>query len=96
MGKVKEREREGHSVSHRAGHLSHYGEGTRHCKPFTCKERWGLKLWFWLRKQKAESKAMEAQMEEYFCPLGKDFGGVSLSLSRVEAAPWLMHSNSIF
>lgn len=75
MGKVKEREREGHSVSHRAGHLSRYGEGTRRCKPFTCKERRCLKLWFWLRKQKAESKAVEAQMEEYFCLLGKDFRG---------------------
>lgn len=79
MGKVKEREREGHSVSHRAGHRSRYGEGTRRCKPLTCKESGALKLWFWLRKQKAESKAMEAQMEECFCPLGKDFWGFSLS-----------------
>jgi len=35
-----------------------------------------FKRWFWRRREKAESKAMEAQMEEYFGQLGENFGGI--------------------
>lgn len=38
-------------------------------------------------------------MEEYFCPLGKDFGGGRVCLfflPGVEEASWLMQSVSIF
>lgn len=41
----------------------------------TCRDR-GVTPGRWLGRQKAGSKAMEAQMEESFCPPGEQLGGV--------------------
>lgn len=59
MGKVQEREREGHRVSHRAGHPSRYGAGSAASQERAGRER-ALKLRVCL-ENKAGSKAMEAQ-----------------------------------
>ena len=76
MGKVKEREREGHSVSHRAGHLSRYGEGTRRCKPFTCKERGGLlNSGFGLGNRKQKAKLWKPRWKSIFACLVRIGGG---------------------
>lgn len=87
MGKVKEREREGHSVSHRAGHRSHYGEGSRHCKPLTCKERGLLKSGFGLGNRKQKAKLWKPRWKSVLAHLVRISGG-SLSffffLSRAE------------
>lgn len=70
MGKVQEREREGHRVSHRAGHPSRYGAGSAASQERAGRER-ALKLRVCL-ENKAGSKAMEAQWK-----------GISTHLERI-------------
>lgn len=70
MGKVQEREREGHRVSHRAGHPSRYGAGSAASQERAGRER-ALKLRVCL-ENKAGSKAMEAQWK-----------GISAHLERI-------------
>jgi len=97
MGKVKEREREGHSVSHRAGHLSRYGEGARRCKPFTCRERGGLlNAGFGVGERKQKAKLWKPRWKSILASSVRILGAFSLFLSRVEEASRLTHSVSVF